>query len=175
MAKLTYDDEAPPKPPRLFLMSKSKEPTPSPADSPVIWANRETFISWLIFFQGPILICCITGEISCTSDSCLLISWADWSPRFQSPVSYSGMESSQKSCSSFLVIYCFSRKMWGRSTLGIQGRSTKQITVWIRSRVQQAFRTIWKCLSLKELGKRREKLSFSEKKEQKDCSEWYNA
>ncbi|POI25824.1 hypothetical protein CIB84_010426 [Bambusicola thoracicus] len=36
VAKLTYDDEAPPKPPRLFLMSKSKEPTPSPADSPCL-------------------------------------------------------------------------------------------------------------------------------------------
>ncbi|XP_065593633.1 serine/threonine-protein kinase N3 isoform X2 [Cyrtonyx montezumae] len=36
VAKLTYDDEAPPKPPRLFLMAKSKEPTPSPADSPCL-------------------------------------------------------------------------------------------------------------------------------------------
>lgn len=74
VAKLTYDDEAPPKPPRLFLMAKSKEPTPSPADSPVICANRETFICWLIFFQGPILIYFITGEITYTFDSCLLIS-----------------------------------------------------------------------------------------------------
>lgn len=125
VAKLTYDDEAPPKPPRLFLMAKSKEPTPSPANSPVICANRETFICWLIFFQGPILIYFITGEITCTFDSCLLISWADWSPRFQSPVSYSGMESSRKSCSSSLVTYCFSCKMRGRSALAIQGRSTQ--------------------------------------------------
>uniref|UniRef100_A0A8B9IR71 Serine/threonine-protein kinase N3 n=1 Tax=Anser cygnoides TaxID=8845 RepID=A0A8B9IR71_ANSCY len=36
VAKLTYDDEAPPKPPRLFLMANSKESTPSPADSPVM-------------------------------------------------------------------------------------------------------------------------------------------
>ncbi|OXB69131.1 hypothetical protein ASZ78_009607 [Callipepla squamata] len=36
VAKLTYDDEAPPKPPRLFLMTKSKEPAPSPADSPCL-------------------------------------------------------------------------------------------------------------------------------------------
>ncbi|XP_040387831.1 serine/threonine-protein kinase N3 isoform X1 [Cygnus olor] len=36
VAKLTYDDEAPPKPPRLFLMANSKESTPSPADSPCL-------------------------------------------------------------------------------------------------------------------------------------------
>ncbi|XP_010173627.2 serine/threonine-protein kinase N2 isoform X3 [Antrostomus carolinensis] len=34
VAKLTFADEAPPKPPRLFLMANSKESTPSPADSP---------------------------------------------------------------------------------------------------------------------------------------------
>ncbi|KFQ92928.1 Serine/threonine-protein kinase N2, partial [Nipponia nippon] len=45
VAKLTFADEAPPKPPRLFLMANSKESTPSPADSPVIsWANRGTFL-----------------------------------------------------------------------------------------------------------------------------------
>ncbi|KAI6075968.1 Serine/threonine-protein kinase N3 [Aix galericulata] len=36
MAKLTYDDEAPLKPPRLFLMANSKDSTPSPADSPCL-------------------------------------------------------------------------------------------------------------------------------------------
>ncbi|KFP09100.1 Serine/threonine-protein kinase N2, partial [Egretta garzetta] len=44
VAELTLADEAPPKPPRLFLMANSKESTLSPADSPVItWANWETF------------------------------------------------------------------------------------------------------------------------------------
>ncbi|KFW97107.1 Serine/threonine-protein kinase N2, partial [Phalacrocorax carbo] len=47
VAKLTFADEAPPKPPRLFLMANFKESTPFPADSPVInWANRETFLCW---------------------------------------------------------------------------------------------------------------------------------
>ncbi|RMB93445.1 hypothetical protein DUI87_30141 [Hirundo rustica rustica] len=36
VAKLTFADEAPPKPPRLFLMANSKESTPSPADSPCL-------------------------------------------------------------------------------------------------------------------------------------------
>ncbi|KFV86484.1 Serine/threonine-protein kinase N2, partial [Struthio camelus australis] len=36
VAKLTFDDEAPPKPPRLFLMASSKEATPPPTDSPVV-------------------------------------------------------------------------------------------------------------------------------------------
>ncbi|XP_025915485.1 serine/threonine-protein kinase N3 [Apteryx rowi] len=36
VAKLTFDDEAPPKPPRLFLMANSKESAPSPADSPCL-------------------------------------------------------------------------------------------------------------------------------------------
>ncbi|XP_064891345.1 serine/threonine-protein kinase N3 [Columba livia] len=35
-AKVTSADEAPPKPPRLFLMANSKESTPSPADSPCL-------------------------------------------------------------------------------------------------------------------------------------------
>ncbi|KAM9595787.1 serine/threonine-protein kinase N3 isoform 2-T2 [Morphnus guianensis] len=35
-AKLTFADEAPPKPPRLFLMASSKESTPSLADSPCL-------------------------------------------------------------------------------------------------------------------------------------------
>ncbi|KFV99013.1 Serine/threonine-protein kinase N2, partial [Eurypyga helias] len=34
VAKLTFADEAPPKPPRLFLVANSKESTQSPADSP---------------------------------------------------------------------------------------------------------------------------------------------
>ncbi|NXR97815.1 PKN2 kinase, partial [Oxylabes madagascariensis] len=47
VAKLTFADEAPPKPPRLFLMANSKESTPSPADSPVtIWANWECCLCW---------------------------------------------------------------------------------------------------------------------------------
>ncbi|XP_068770778.1 serine/threonine-protein kinase N3 isoform X4 [Struthio camelus] len=36
VAKLTFDDEAPPKPPRLFLMASSKEATPPPTDSPCL-------------------------------------------------------------------------------------------------------------------------------------------
>ncbi|KFU90641.1 Serine/threonine-protein kinase N2, partial [Chaetura pelagica] len=49
VAKLTFADEAPPKPPRLFLMASSKESTPSPADSPVIiWANREILLVELL-------------------------------------------------------------------------------------------------------------------------------
>ncbi|OWK59778.1 Serine/threonine-protein kinase N2 [Lonchura striata] len=36
VAKLTVADEAPPKPPRLFLMANSKESALSPADSPII-------------------------------------------------------------------------------------------------------------------------------------------
>ncbi|XP_074747561.1 serine/threonine-protein kinase N3 isoform X3 [Strix uralensis] len=36
VAKLTFADEAPPKPPRIFLMANSKESTPSPADSPCL-------------------------------------------------------------------------------------------------------------------------------------------
>uniref|UniRef100_A0A8C0VRR1 protein kinase C n=1 Tax=Cyanistes caeruleus TaxID=156563 RepID=A0A8C0VRR1_CYACU len=57
VAKLTFADEAPPKPPRLFLMANSKESSPSPADSPVtIWANLERCLCWLVFFQSPILI-----------------------------------------------------------------------------------------------------------------------
>ncbi|KAJ7414173.1 Serine/threonine-protein kinase N2 [Willisornis vidua] len=36
VAKFTFADEAPPKPPRLFLMANSKESTPSPADSPCL-------------------------------------------------------------------------------------------------------------------------------------------
>ncbi|KAJ7409262.1 Serine/threonine-protein kinase N2 [Pitangus sulphuratus] len=36
VAKLTFADEAPPKPPRLFLMANSKESAPSPADSPCL-------------------------------------------------------------------------------------------------------------------------------------------
>lgn len=60
VAKLTFAEEAPPKPPRLFLMANSKE---SPADSPVItWANGETFLSWLRFFQGLVLPGCVLWE-----------------------------------------------------------------------------------------------------------------
>ncbi|XP_074702636.1 serine/threonine-protein kinase N3 isoform X3 [Strix aluco] len=36
VAKLMFADEAPPKPPRVFLMANSKESTPSPADSPCL-------------------------------------------------------------------------------------------------------------------------------------------
>ncbi|KAM8796765.1 serine/threonine-protein kinase N3 [Eudromia elegans] len=36
VAKLTFDDEAPCKPPRLFMMTNSKESTSSPADSPCL-------------------------------------------------------------------------------------------------------------------------------------------
>ncbi|KAF2976051.1 hypothetical protein EK904_005000 [Melospiza melodia maxima] len=36
VAKLAFVDEAPPKPPRLFLVANSKESAPSPADSPCL-------------------------------------------------------------------------------------------------------------------------------------------
>lgn len=53
MVKLTFGEEPPPKPPRLFLTADSKEVAPSPADSPVrIWVHREIFVFWSGFFSG---------------------------------------------------------------------------------------------------------------------------
>lgn len=95
VAKLTFAEEAPPKPPRLFLMANSKE---SPADSPVItWANRETFLSWLGFFQGLVLLVRVLLE-KLTVLQAGASSLADWSPGTRNPVNYFGMESSRKCC-----------------------------------------------------------------------------
>lgn len=79
VAKLTFADEAPPKPPRLFLVANSKESTSSPADSPVtIWANCECCL-WMLSLLVAVLsrLCSylfITEEICYTSGRCF-ISW----------------------------------------------------------------------------------------------------
>ncbi|KFP67911.1 Serine/threonine-protein kinase N2, partial [Cariama cristata] len=78
VAKLTFADEAPPKPPRLFLMARSKESTQSPEDSPVIiWANRETFLCQLvgILSRPSSSYLFITREVNYTLGRRLLISW----------------------------------------------------------------------------------------------------
>lgn len=138
-AKVTSADEAPPKPPRLFLMANSKESTPSPADSPVIVrANRETFLWWLVFFQGLVLLnCLLLKEFTVLLAGST--SLAGSSPGIQNPVSCIDMEYSQKCCTFLflsLIISCFSwrSKMWGRSTLGVQSESTERMTAETKQR-----------------------------------------
>ncbi|XP_009886365.1 PREDICTED: serine/threonine-protein kinase N3 [Charadrius vociferus] len=52
VAKLTFADEAPPKPPRLFLMANSKESTPPPADSPVMTNCKKLSVVMLDHNRG---------------------------------------------------------------------------------------------------------------------------
>ncbi|KFW77271.1 Serine/threonine-protein kinase N2, partial [Manacus vitellinus] len=90
VSKLTFADEAPPKPPRLFLMANSKESAPSPADSPVItWANWEACLGWIV----P-LVASTDGSAPCH--------WEHF-PHFKIPI-FSGRTAAALSCQDFSLV-----------------------------------------------------------------------
>ncbi|KFQ17007.1 Serine/threonine-protein kinase N2, partial [Merops nubicus] len=98
VAKLTFADEAPPKPPRLFLVANSKESAPSPADSPVIvWANRETFLYW-------------QGVVEVDPAVCLPCCYKEIFPLMQTHTSLLSVSASFGSClSDFSLFVCRKR------------------------------------------------------------------